>query len=210
VRKLIALVLVLAVLLGVLSIIDVVVREGVQSAMSDRIESKLPGSHADVKISSFPFLGHLAASGTVPSLQADVTDVTAGDLRFDYVDLHITDLKVDRSKLFHGTVEPLSIARGRVVADLSQSSIDSLVHLPIHLGAGTVSAAGVSVSVDVSIVNDAVVVAPGHGLPSINVPIPVLDILPCVGSARIVPGALRLSCRFHTLPGLLSHTTFHG
>jgi hypothetical protein len=137
VRKLIALVLVLAVLLGVLSIIDVVVREGVQSAMSDRIESKLPGSHADVKISSFPFLGHLAASDTVP-------------------------------------------------------------------------AAGVSVSVDVSIVNDAVVVAPGHGLPSINVPIPVLDILPCVGSARIVPGALRLSCRFHTLPGLLSHTTFHG
>ncbi len=208
-RKLLGLLVVLAVLFGIFSIIDVVVRLGVQGAIADRIESRSPGSHADVKISSFPFLGHLALSGTVPSMDADVTDVTDGDLHFSRIDLHVTDLEVERGQLDDGTVQPVSIERGRVVAYLSQSSVDALAHVPLRLGNGTVELDGVTAPVTLTVTDGAVVVTVAQGLPSFSVPVPDLDILPCVGAARVVPGSLHVSCRFTTLPGLLADAHFH-
>lgn len=204
------LVVVLALLAGVLSVVDVLVRDGVQSAIADRIEARSPGSHATVRISSFPFTGRLAVSGRVPGLSARVTDVTEGDIRFTDIDLDVHDLDVDRGDLTHGEVKPTSIRSGHVVADISQDSIRSLAHLPLTLGDGTVGADGVTVHVQVTLAGGGVVVGLGDGLPTFTVPVPELDILPCVGSARVVPHALQLSCTFTTLPGLLAGVTFHA
>jgi hypothetical protein len=207
-RKLVGLIIVLAVLVGLASIADVVVRKGVEATVGERIEARSPGSHAKVHISSFPFLGQLAASGTVPSLQADVTDITDGSLQLARVDLQVDNLKVSRNDLLHGKVRPLSITSGRVVAEVSQSALDSFSHLPLTLGQGTVGVAGVSIPVHITVTGGAVDVALGHGLADLRVPVPDLDILPCVASGQVVPGTLRLSCSFTRLPSLLA-TTFN-
>jgi hypothetical protein len=209
VRKLVGLVVALGLLVGIAAIVDVVVRDGVEVAVADHIEARSPGSHATVHITSFPFLGHLAVSGTVPSLAADVSDVRDGNLMFRQVDLDVTDLRVDRSRLVHGDVQPVSIRRGQVTALVTQASLDSFSHLPLTLGQGTVSAAGITVKASVTITGDTVVVDLGR-LPGLSIPVPSLDVLPCVGAARVVPGALRVSCTFTSLPGALAHTTFHA
>ena len=45
-------------------------------------------------------------------------------------------------------------------------------------------------------------------VPTLRLSIPDLDVLPCVSAAQVVPGAVRLSCHFTTIPGLLQGT-FH-
>ncbi len=200
-------VVVLAIIIGGLSIADVVVKDSVQSAVASRIESRSPGSHASVRISSFPFVGRLAVSGDVPKLVADVTNVDAGAITFSSVRLTITDLKVDRGQLYHGRVKPISIQRGRVVASIAQSSVDSAVHLPLVLRPGRVRTGPISVPARLTVSGDRIGFS-AAGLPSLSIVIPVLDILPCVGSARIVTGAVRLSCRFRALPPLLFGADF--
>jgi hypothetical protein len=209
-RKLVVLVVVLAVLAGALSIVDVVARERVQTAVAARIESRSPGSHAVVSISSFPFLGYLAASGTVPALRADVSGVEVGSLRIETVDLRVRDLKVSRSKLVHRQIQVLSIREGSVVAKVSQSALDAFSHVPVTIGRGTVGVAGVDIPAQVTVSKAAVTVSVAHGLATIRVPVPDLDILPCVGTAQLVPGALELSCTFRSLPGFLAGATFHS
>jgi hypothetical protein len=71
-------IVVLVLLAVILAVGDVVAKDGVQSAIASRIEDRDPGSHATVTISSFPFVGRLAASGAVPSLDAVVTDLHEG------------------------------------------------------------------------------------------------------------------------------------
>jgi hypothetical protein len=203
VRKLIGLILVLAVIVGGLAIADHVVKDKVQSVLASRIQKELPGSDAQVKITSFPFLGHLAVSGTVPQIQADVDNVSSGDIQFSSIRMTITDLKIKRNDLFSGKVTPLSIKRGRVVATVPASTIDSISKLPLTLGAGTVSAAGQTVPAHLSISGDTVTFS-ASGLTSFSLAVPALDVLPCVDSARIVTGAVRLTCRFTSLPKVLA------
>jgi LmeA-like phospholipid-binding len=207
VRRLFVLLLVLAVIVGGLALVDHFVKDKAQSAIASHIEAESPGSHAQVTISSFPFLGHLAVSGTVPEIRADVTDVTAGSIEFSSIRLTIYDLKVNRNKLFSGKVKAVSIQRGRVVAVIPQSTVASIAHLPLTLGNGTVSADGVSVPADLSVSGDTISFS-ASGLGSFSIAVPALDVLPCVSSAKVVTGALRLSCRFTALPSLLSGTSF--
>jgi hypothetical protein len=207
-RRLVGLVAVLALLAVGFSVIDVVVRKSVENSIATQIESRSPGSSAVVKIPSFPFLGHLAVSGTVPTLDADVTDVAAGPVEITHIDLDVTNLKLDRHQLLHNEVHPLSISSGQVVAVISQASLDALAHLSLRLGQGTISYLGLTIAVHLTIDDGAVVIALPHGLPHLRVAIPVLDVLPCVDAAAVVPGALQLSCHFTTLPGIL-RTTFH-
>jgi hypothetical protein len=207
VRRLITLLLVLAVIAGAFAIVDHVAKDRAQSDIASRIEASSPGSHATVRITSFPFLGRLGVSGHVPELQARVTDVKAGNITFSSIRLTVDDLDVNRDDLFKGKVKPISIRRGHVVAAISQAAVDSLVHLPLVLQAGRVSAAGVSVPVHLKVTGGSVSFS-AAGLPSLSITIPVLDVLPCVGSARVVKGAVHLSCRFRKLPSLLTNTTF--
>jgi hypothetical protein len=208
VRRLFALVVFLAVVAGALSIGDVIVKDRVQSAMASRIESQLPGSHATVRITSFPFVGRLAVDGQVPTVTAEATNVRSGDVTFSTVRLTVHDVHVDRNGLTKGQLEPLTVASGNVVADVSQASVDALTHLPVVLGPGRVSAAGIDVPVQTSVSGDQVTVT-ASGLPSFTIDVPVLDILPCVDTVQIVTGSVQLGCQFHALPSLLAGAAFH-
>lgn len=206
-RRLFGLLIALAVLVAALAVADIVVRHRVQSAIASRIEAESPGSHATVRISSFPFVVRLVASGRVPKITADVTDVDGDGLRFSRIDLTIHNLEVSRHQLTRGKVQVRSIGRGRVVAVVPQAEIGAALHAPIELTAGHARVDGrtVPATVDVSGGRLALVAA---GVPAVSVAVPELDILPCVSSARVVERAVRLSCRFHGLPAFLSGASF--
>lgn len=203
-RRLIGVLVVIAVILGGLTVVDVWARHRVQTVMADHIQSELPGSRASVRISSFPFLGRLAASGTVPQLNADVHGVSVAGLDFANIDVVVHGLKVDNGKLTSREVVLQGISSGSVVGDITQASIDRLTGVSVALGTGTVQVAGVTVAPSVEVSGGAIVVSLAH-LPAIRIPIPQLSILPCVGAVAIVPGALRVSCQLTQLPPALAN-----
>ncbi|MDQ2728381.1 MAG: hypothetical protein M3Y91_11085 [Actinomycetota bacterium] len=203
-RKLIVAVLILAVVVVAASIADVVVRHHVESAIATQIDDQVPGSHAEVNISSFPFVGHLAASGQVPSLTAHVTGVEAGPVALDTVDVVVHDVRVARSQLLQGKVQLESIREADITAQVSQASLDHQIGLPITIGAGTVGLAGVQAPAHLAVVNDRIdiQVAP---LPAISITIPLTNLVPCIGAASLSPGHLTVTCTTNHLPPALDH-----
>lgn len=203
-RKAIVGLVVLAVILAVLSVADVVIRHRVEHAIADQIDMQVPGSHASVAISSFPFLGHLAVSGDVPKLTAHVTGVQAGPLTLDTVDVVVTDVNVARGQLVHGKVALRSIRRADVTATVSQASIDRQIGLPVTLGAGTVGIGGLQVGAGVAVSANRVQIQVPP-LPPVSITIPVTKLLPCVGGASITPGELVVTCTTDQLPPVLEN-----
>lgn len=203
-RKLLVVALVLAVVVAAGSLGDVLIRHAVEGAIADHVEAQLPGAHADVHISSFPFVGRLAVSGKVPTVTAEVSGVAAGPLTFDRVDVHIADVRVQRSRILHGQVQLRSIRQATVVARVSQASIDSEVGLPVTLGTGTVGVGGLQVPAQVSVNGERVEVAVPP-LPAVSITIPVTRLLPCLGAASIEPGELVVSCTTDQLPPVLNN-----
>ncbi|MCL2394857.1 MAG: hypothetical protein FWC87_09245 [Acidimicrobiaceae bacterium] len=205
-RRLVGFLVAVVLILGLLALGDVWVRHRVQTVMADHIQSKVPGSTASVHISSFPFLGRLVVSGTVPELDAEVHGATALGLTFSNINIVIHGLKVSNSKLTSREVVLQSIDSGSVVGDITQSSIDQLTGVGATLGSGTVEVAGVTLTPIVGVSDGAVVVTLPH-LPAIHIPIPRLGVLPCVDSVAIIPGALRVTCQLTELPPALANAT---
>jgi len=201
-RWLIGLVVVLALALG---IGDVVVRDHVQSAVAARIERQAPGSHATVRISSFPFLGRLAVSGQVLDVDADVTGVTDGHVHFSHVVLHLADLMVSRHAIVKGKLRATSLRSGSVTAEVTQASLRVETGQPVTIGDGTLGLDGHTVPATVK-VSGGVVTVEADGAARLSLAVPSLAIVPCLSSARLVPGALELTCRFTGLPAALSGT----
>jgi hypothetical protein len=198
-RRLVVLVIVLGVLAGLLSIADIFVRHQVQDGIASRIEHRQPGVHAKVAISSFPFVWRLGTSGTIPHIRVDLTGVTAGSLAFSRVELNLSDLQIRRSSLLHGHVDLQGLGRGVVTADISQQAVDQRVGLPITLSPGTVGMGGLQLPAQISIDGTAVTVRFGSSH-AITLKVPSLNLLPCIGAADLVAGALQLSCTVTGLP----------
>ena len=202
-RKLVAILIFLAVLVVALSVADVYVRHRVEHDTADRIEQRVPGTHAAVHISSFPFVLRLAASGAVPHLTADVTGASVGGLSFADIHLDVRDLRIQRSSLFQGDMRISSVKVAVVNATITQAAIDKVIKLPVTLGAGTVGLEGVVVPVTPRIDGKTIVITVAK-LPTLRVVIPALALLPCLSSASILPGALELSCTTSTIPPALA------
>jgi hypothetical protein len=200
------LVIVLGVLAGLLSIADVVIRHEVQDGIAARIEHRDPGVHATVSISSFPFVWRLATSGSIPGIRADLTGVKAGSWSFSRLDLDLSDLQIRRSTLLHGHVTLVGLRQGVVTADITQQSIDQRTRLPITLSPGRVGMDGVDLPAQLAVHDSTVTIRFGSS-PAITVSVPPLNLLPCVGAAVIVSGALQISC---TVTGLPSAAVQHS
>lgn len=204
-RKLVVILVVLAALAVGLGFADVAVRHRVETTIAQRIEASDPGTTATVRISSWPFVGHLLASGTVPALRAHVVGVRAGPFPVDSVDLSVQDISLSRSDLLHGRVVLRSIRTATATAALSQQSIDTGTGLPVTLGAGTVGLGGVQIPARLSIVSGdlRIDISP---LPTISIPLLPSSLLPCSASAVITTGELTLSCTTTTIPPSLLGT----
>ncbi len=208
-RRGIAVLLVFVFLGGALSVVDVLVKAGVETAMADQIEAVSPGATAKVKIRSFPFVGSLALSGDVPEIRIEVEGVDAGGLVFSSIALDLHSVRVDRHQLSRGGVVLTGIGAGRVAAVISESDIDAVSHLQIVLGAGTVEVGGVVGRVRTS-VDGKTITFRLRRLPAFSITIPALEVLPCIGTVTVVPGALDLGCSFRGVPAALAGHVFQA
>lgn len=207
-RRLVVALVVLAVVVAGLSVADVLVRRQVQTAIAHRIEARDPGTVATVHIGSFPFVGRLLVEGTVPDLQATVTGASAGGLRLASVVVDAHGIRVATSKLLQRQVVLERISSGRVTAVISQTQLDSFLGVPITLGNATVGVDGFQLPASVAVTGGRVRI----GLPaghSVSFALPRLAVLPCVDSATIAPGSLRLTCALSSLPPALAGYTVH-
>ncbi len=202
VRRLLVFLIVATLIVGLAGLADVVIRHRVETTIATKIDQGVPGSSAQVRISSFPFLGRLAASGNVSKLAAHVTGVVAESVRFDTVDVVVTDVKVDRNELVNGKVQIRSIRQATITGVVSQASLDRQVGLPLTLGAGTVGVAGAQVPATVAVVNNRIRIQVPP-LKPISITLPLTDLLPCIGGASLQPGRLVVTCATDHLPAAL-------
>lgn len=203
-RRLIVAIFILAVLVVAAGIADVIIRNDVEQAIATKIDDQVPGSHAQVTISSFPFLGRLAASGTVVTMTAHVTGVVAGAVALDTVDVVVHDVRVARGQLVHGKVQLESIREAVITARVSQASLDHQVGAAVTIGDGTVGLAGVQVLAHLVVANDRIDIEIPP-LPAISVTIPVTNLVPCIGAASLSPGELTVTCTTNQLPPALDN-----
>jgi LmeA-like phospholipid-binding len=181
-----------AVLAGALFIADRIAVNRTESAIASRIEKKVPGSHAKVTISSSPFLLNLAMSGTVKQMHAHVTNVTAGRLTLDTVDVTVHNLKVSRSDLFHGSVKLTGMSEATIQATMSVAQV-----IQASLGAAIGLPSGSSASVEAGPSSVRISFGP------FAFTVPYTSIVPCVGTARVSGAEVVLTCTTHTLPPAL-------
>lgn len=186
----------------VLGVADVVVRHTVEADIAKHIEAQVPGTSASVHISSWPFVGRLAASGTVPDLRAQVRGVKIGPFAVDSVDIVVQDIKVSRSDLARGKVVLKSIRTAAIEGVISQQSLDSGLGLPVTLGAGTVGLAGVQVAARVAVSSDRLTIGVPP-LPPITLPLLPAALLPCSANAVISVGQITLTCTTSSIPPAL-------
>lgn len=203
-RKLIVAVVILALIVVAAVIADGIIRNHVEQAIATQIDDQVPGSHAQVTISSFPFVGRLAVSGTVPTMTAHVTGVQAGPVALDTVDVVVHDVRVARGQLAHGKVQIDSIREAIITAQISQASLDHQVGVPITIGSGTVGLGGVQVPAHLAVVSNRIEIQVPP-LPGISVTIPLTNLVPCIGTASLSPGHLTVTCSTDRLPPALDH-----
>jgi hypothetical protein len=196
-------------LLGVVALGDVETRIFAQRQLEHRIDGNVRSAGAHVSISSFPFLGRLAADGTVPKIKTHVPGVTSGPFTFDSIDVTVNGVHVDRSALFNSRrVQVQRIDSGTVVADMTEAALDKVLGgAAVSLGNGVaqIRVGPVTATAVVSVVNNQLHVT-ASGVP-INVTLPKLTLIPCAVNAVVVTGHLRLSCAFQQVPAALLTTT---
>lgn len=205
----IKIVVLLAILAAVLTVGDIEARIYTEHTFAHRIDVNVPGAHATVKITSFPFVGRLLTSGTVGRIRAHVVDATFGQYSFDTIDVAVSGVRLDRTALIHDQrIQVLGIDKGTVTADMTEVAIDkALGGLPVQLDDGIVrlTVKGISVVGTLSVSgNQLRIDVPGA---PIKVAIPKLPLLPCASSAVVTTGHLSVTCVLTGIPPALVGAT---
>jgi LmeA-like phospholipid-binding len=179
-----------------------------------------PGAGSAASIHSFPFIGRLLFTGSVPRV-----DINLDDLRFQAVvlrqlSLRVADVKLDRGELFNGRVRLVDVGEGRIVATVDGPSLARATGFDVRFTPGQVEVhqrvQGVDVVAkgQVSVKGNLVTVTP-TSVRGLNVPlsrfaisyrIPGIEILPCQADAQIIHNAVILSCDVTDIPAALVQT----
>jgi hypothetical protein len=197
-------VVLLVILVGVLTIGDVEVRIYAEHQFAHRIDANVAGAKSSVSISSFPFVGRLAASGTVRRIRARVAGVTYGRFTFESVEVDVSGVRLDRTALLeHQRIQVLGIDKGTVKAEMTEAAVDAAFGgVPVKLDNGGIELTlnGAHVASRLSIVDNQLRLGLA-GLPA--VPVPKLSVLPCVTDAVVTTGHLQLTCTLNGIPPAL-------
>jgi hypothetical protein len=224
VRKWILLVFPTVVLLALI-VGDQAAKSWAETKLAERAAAYYPpGSGSSASIRSFPFVGRLLISGSVPQV-----DVNLDDLRFQAVvvrrlSLEVSDVKLDRSDLFNGRVRLLDAGQGRVRATIDGPSLAKVTGFDVRFTPGQVEVHQRIQGVDVvakgqlSVNGNLVKITPtsieGLAVPAsrltISYRIPGIEILPCDADVEIVENAAALSCAIDDVPAALVQAAQSG
>jgi hypothetical protein len=197
-RKLLVIVLVIA---AILVAVDFGARLYSQRVVADQIKSSLDLSERpSVKLGGWPFIPH-ALSGNLDSATVTATEFSAQGVRLTKVVLTLQDVHFSSHRMITRVYGKVFARHGAVTAVLSQDDLDQTLRsegLPLSVtfegGRATASVAGVSVSVDVALDGNTLVLTPsGAGGVSARIGLP----LPIRGmhytSLRVTGGEIALS-----------------
>ncbi len=176
---------------------DAVAVHATETTIQNRIEARVPGSSADVNITSQPYLVKLAASGTVDHLHAHVTNVAEPAVTFHTVDVDVHGIQVNRGDLFSGQVHLDRISTATVTATLTPNELLPLIGASALRELQAVPS-GTTATVQASSGGIEVAVR------SVGFRIPFDPLVSCAGSATYAGGNVTLSCTTDTLPPALS------
>ena len=197
-----ALLLLLAIIVGLPVVADLAARAVAQGELTSRLRARVPSAHgASARIHSFPFLLPLLASGRVGEVDAQVRDVDVQGLRFASIAVDLHGVQLDRGQLLDARRVVLDhIDRGGVRAEIGADALASALGVDVSLedGRASVSIAGRRISAALAVRNGRLVVdGAGVSLPALSV---VAPLLPCVPDAVIEGPRLVLTCQFTEIP----------
>lgn len=198
-RKLLFFGLLAALLVGA----DFAAKGVAEKRIEDRAaEAAGAGASATATISSFPFLGRLLVSGSVPEVEVRTSGVEAGPLTLRAVTVDLDGVELDRDALFGGEVQLRDIDRGRVTVELDAGVLSRVLDVPIAIDDSTVSVevAGQRVTASAEVREGALVLNVA-GLPALTVPVVRTELSPCdVAGVEVRGDRLLLTCQIADVP----------
>lgn len=198
------------VVLGLLAVLLLVVDQGARLVVEDRLEARARQAATDedaahAGITSFPFLGRLLLSGSVPRVRVRVDRPRAGPLRLAAVVVEAFGVEVDRGGLASGRVRLEDIDRGSVSVEIDGAALADTLGLPVTVDGGEVLVGLEGISVPARLdVGDGALVLRVAGARALRVPVVRTPLIPCAVTSVAVEGdRVRLSCEVDELPPAL-------
>ena len=183
-----------------------------------------PGSGSSASIHSFPFIGRLLVSGSVPRIDVNLDDVRVQGVLIRRLSIQVSAVKLNRSELFHGQVHVEKVAQGKLVATIDGPSLAQAAGLDLRFTPGEVSVRqriqGVDVTAKgkVAVKGNLVTVTP-TSVTGLNVPasrlavsyrIPGVEILPCQADVKIIENGIVVACTVNDIPPALIQAAQSG
>src|SRR5438067_7916206 len=213
------------VILLALVVADRAAKGWAESKLAERAAAYYPpGSGSSASIHSFPFVGRLLVSGSVPRVDVNLDDLRVDPVLIRQLSIHVTDVKLNRSELFHGRVHLDDVGSGKMVATIDGPSLARAAGLDLRFTPGVVSVhekiQGVDVTAKgkVAVKGNVVTVTP-TSVEGLNVPasrfvvsyrIPGIEILPCQADVKIVQNGIVVSCNLVDVPPALVQAAQSG
>jgi LmeA-like phospholipid-binding len=213
-------VLLLALIVG-----DQAAKGWAESKLAERAAAYYPpGAGSSASIHSFPFLGRLLLSGSVPRVDVNLDDLRVQDVLIKQLSIHVSSVKLNRSDLFHGRVHLDDVGQGKIVATIDGPSLARAAGFDLRFAPGEVSVhekiQGVDVTArgKVTVKGNTVSVTP-TSVEGLNVPasrfavsyrIPGIEILPCQADVKIVQNGIVVSCKVTDIPPALVQAAQSG
>jgi hypothetical protein len=217
VRKWILLVIPTALLL-LLIVGDQAAKGWAESKLAERAAAYYPpGSGSSASIHSFPFIGRLLFSGSVPQVDVNLDDLKVEALLIRRLSIHVSDVRLNRSDLFGGKVHLDDVGEGKIVATIDGPSLAKAVGVDVRFTPGEVEVHKRIQGVDVTgkgkvTVKGNLVTLTPTSVEGLNVPpssltvsyrIPGVEILPCQAAVKVVQNGIVLSCAVTDVPTAL-------
>jgi len=183
-----------------------------------------PGGGSSASIHSFPFIGRLLFSGSIPRVDVNLDDLRIEAVRIRQLSIHVSDVKLSRSDLFHGRVHLDEVGQGKIVATVDGSSLAKAIGVDVRFTPGEVQVhkriQGVDVTAKgkVTVKGNVVTVTPtsvsGLSVPlstfAISYRIPGVEILPCQADVKIIENGIVLACSVTDIPPALVQAAQSG
>jgi hypothetical protein len=186
---------------------DVVLKNRAETELVAQVTQRVPGTTGvEADISSFPFVGRLLISGTVPKVVITAQHADSGSIGLSDVRVVVEEVEMDSQAARDGKAVVKSIGRGSVQADLRANEINPFLprgyRVDLQPGKATVSGPGASLAQFVTTPEGAIQLRVADRA-LVDLPFPKTDLLPCAPAAEFVSGAVRLTCSFDEVPPLL-------
>jgi LmeA-like phospholipid-binding len=183
-----------------------------------------PGAGSSASIHSFPFIGRLLVSGTVPRVDVNVDDLRVDSVLVRQLSIHITDVKLNRSELFHGRVHLDRVGSGKIVATIDGPSLAKAVGVDLRFTPGEAAVhekiQGVDVTAKgkVAVKGNLITVTPtsveGLAVPAsrfaVSYRIPGIEMIPCQADVKIIEKGIVVGCTVNDIPPALIQAAQSG